>query len=91
LQLTTADTRRLLRTGPVTAEEDLDIDNPIIQMNFREVFKEKSSRNPPKHGRSIMKGLPRNSIDAIVLHRRLLIDSPLLSMSMRFRVGIYDM
>jgi hypothetical protein len=29
----------LLRTGPVAAEEDLDIDNPIIQMNFREVLR----------------------------------------------------
>ncbi len=38
-ELTTADTQRLLRTGPVAAEEDLDIDNPIIQMNFREVLR----------------------------------------------------
>ena len=38
-ELTTADTRRLLRTGPVAAEEELDIDNPIIQMNFREVLR----------------------------------------------------
>jgi hypothetical protein len=36
-ELTTADTRRLLRTGAVAAEEELDIDNPIIQMNFQEV------------------------------------------------------
>jgi hypothetical protein len=29
----------LLRTGPVAAEEELDIDNPIIQMHFREVLR----------------------------------------------------
>jgi hypothetical protein len=38
-ELTTADTRRLLRTEPVAAEEELDIDNPIMQMNFREVLR----------------------------------------------------
>jgi hypothetical protein len=38
-ELTTADARRLLRAGPVASAEELDIDNPIIQMNFRDVLR----------------------------------------------------
>jgi hypothetical protein len=39
MELTTPDTWRLLRIGPVAAAEELDIDNPIIQMNFLEFLR----------------------------------------------------